>query len=144
MSDAPFWKTTKLQDMTQTQWESLCDGCGKCCLNKLINDDDDIFFTDAACWLLDLHECKCNDYANRKKKVPDCVVLRHDNISSLKWMPSTCAYRLVSEGAPLPDWHPLISKDKDSVHKAGVSIRGKAISEKEVLDLDDRIIDWID
>ena len=78
----PFWKTTRLVDMSQEQWESLCDGCGKCCLNKLINDDGDIFFTDAACWLLDLHECKCGNYAKRKAKVQDCVVLTTENIST--------------------------------------------------------------
>jgi hypothetical protein len=142
--EKPFWETVKLEDMSQAQWESLCDGCGKCCLNKLINDDDEIFFTDAACWLLDLKTCRCCDYANRKTKVADCVVLDVGNISSLRWMPSSCAYRLLSEGKKLPDWHPLISGDPETVHSAGISIRGRAVSEKDVLDLDERIVDWID
>jgi len=140
----PFWETLTLTEMSQKQWESLCDGCGKCCLNKLINDDGELFFTDAACWLLDLDGCRCKDYTNRKAKVPDCVVLSPGNISSLAWMPATCAYRLLSEGKALPDWHPLISGDPESVHKAGISIRGRAVSESDVLDLDDRIVDWIE
>ncbi len=140
----PFWETKSLHEMSQPEWESLCDGCGKCCLNKLINDDGDIFFTDAACWLFDRHECRCLDYGNRKSKVPDCVVLKPRDISSLHWLPASCAYRVLSEGGKLADWHPLISGDPQSIHRAGISVRDRTISENDVLDLDDRIIDWIE
>ncbi len=141
-TDIPFWKRKTLAEMNREEWESLCDGCGKCCLNKLINDDDDLFFTDAACRLLDLHTCRCTDYANRLHEVPDCQVLTAENIQDFKWMTSTCAYRLLAEGKDLFDWHPLISGDPESVHKAGISVRGRACSEEDVLDLDERIVDW--
>ena len=141
-TDVPFWKRKTLAEMNRDEWESLCDGCGKCCLNKLINDDDDLFFTDAACRLLDLHTCRCTDYANRLHEVPDCEVLTAENIQSFKWMTSTCAYRLLAEGKDLFDWHPLVSGDPESVHRAGVSVRGRAVSEEDVLDLDQRIVDW--
>ncbi len=140
--DLPFWKTTALSDMTATQWESLCDGCGKCCLNKLINDENEIFFTSVACWLLDLGTCKCSDYANRKDKVPDCQVLTPENVGGFRWMPATCGYRLVAEGKDLHYWHPLLSGNADSVHRAGISVRGRARSEEDVLDLEDHIVDW--
>ncbi len=138
----PFWERKTLLEMTPEEWESLCDGCGRCCLNKLISDDDDIFFTDAACRLLNLETCRCGNYENRVCEVPDCVVLTADNISGLRWMTSTCAYRLLAEGRPLYDWHPLVSGDPESVHKAGISVRGRAISEQDVIDLDQRIVDW--
>ena len=141
-TDVPFWKRKTLAEMNREEWESLCDGCGKCCLNKLINDDDELFFPDAACRLLDLHTSRCTDYANRLREVPDCEVLTADNIQGFQWMTSTCAYRLLAEGKDLFDWHPLISGDPESVHKAGISVRGRAVSEEDVLDLDQRIVDW--
>ncbi len=141
-SEAPFWKTKSLNDLTQGEWESLCDGCGKCCLNKLINDVDELFFTDVACRLLDLGSCRCGNYAERKKHVPDCQVLTPENISEFRWLPFTCAYRLVAEGKDLAGWHPLVSGDPESVHRAGISIRGRAFSEDEILDLENRIVEW--
>ncbi|MDF1719205.1 MAG: YcgN family cysteine cluster protein [Minwuia sp.] len=131
-ADRPFWETTRLEDMTPKQWESLCDGCGKCCLYKLEDiDTGDIVFTDVACRLLDSETCKCSDYANRSTVVPDCLTLDTDNIGKLRWMPSTCAYRLLYEGKPLEDWHPLVSGTPESVHWAGISIRGRSISEDD-------------
>jgi uncharacterized protein len=126
----PFWETKKLGDMTAAEWESLCDGCGKCCLNKIeFEDTGEIAFTNVACKLLDLHSCQCSDYKNRKKHVPDCVKLSPKNIEKIRWMPSTCAYRLLAEGKPLEPWHPLLSGDPETVHTSGISMRGRAISE---------------
>lgn len=142
---APFWKTVPLAEMTSEQWESLCDGCGKCCLVKLIDDvTDDLHYTDVACRLLDCQSCRCADYANRAKLVPDCVQLKPELLEELVWMPSTCAYRLVREGKDLHWWHPLVSGDPGTVHEAGISVRGRAISEVGLSDeeLIERIVDW--
>jgi uncharacterized protein len=126
MSEAPFWKTKSLAQMSQSEWESLCDGCGKCCLSKLEDEDTgEIHWTSVACRLFDSGACKCRDYPNRTKKVHDCVQLTPDNVGTISWLPSTCGYRLVNEGKDLFDWHPLISGDPDTVHKAGVSVRGR-------------------
>ena len=141
---APFWKTVPLEAMTPTQWESLCDGCGKCCMAKLEDEDTgDIYFTSVACRLFDAAGCRCEDYADRFARVPDCLKLTHDNVRTLPWLPSTCAYRLRHEGKPLPDWHPLISGDPESVHAAGQSVRGWAVPEFEVPeeDWEDHIIE---
>ncbi len=139
----PFWKTTKLSQMSQAQWDSLCDGCGKCCLNKLIDDaTEELFFTNAACRQLDLRSCRCKDYAHRQKLVPDCVRLTPRNVGKIKWLPDTCAYRLIREGQDLAWWHPLVSGDPNTVHKAGISVRGRAISETKAGPLEDHIIDW--
>ncbi len=132
--------------MTAGEWESLCDGCGKCCLNKLeFEDTGEIAFTNVACKLLDLHSCRCSDYRNRRKFVPDCVKLSPRNIEKIQWMPSSCAYRLLSEGKSLFDWHPLISGDPESVHKAGISMRGRAVPETilntELDGLEDYVLD---
>ncbi|SDG02668.1 MULTISPECIES: YcgN family cysteine cluster protein [Thalassobaculum] len=140
-----FWETKSLSQMTRAEWESLCDGCGKCCLVKLQDaETDEISYTDVACKLLDCGSCRCSDYANRKKIVPDCVVLSVKLVSQLQWMPSTCAYRLLKEGKPLYWWHPLVSGDPDTVHEAGVSVRGRAISETVVDDAElvEHIVDW--
>ena len=145
MSDAdqPFWETKSLTEMSRDEWESLCDGCGKCCLNKLIDDDtEEIHHTDVACRLLDLESCRCRNYTNRKREVPDCQVLAAKDIPHFRWLPSTCAYRLLSEGRPLFDWHPLVSGRPGSVHENLVSVRGRAISEDEILDLETRIVEW--
>ena len=123
----------------------MCDGCGKCCLIKLIDDlTDDLHYTDVGCQLLDGHSCRCRDYPNRKAKVPDCVVLSPDVVANLSWMPSTCAYRLVHEGRDLYWWHHLVSGDRELVHKAGVSVRDRTVNETTVSedDLIDRIVDW--
>jgi uncharacterized protein len=125
-----FWTDIKLADMTDAQWESLCDGCGKCCLIRLEDEDSgDIHTTDVSCKLLDGATCQCRDYANRKTFVPDCVKLTPDTLEDLHWMPKTCAYRLISEGKPLFDWHPLVSGDANSVHGAGMSVQNKATPE---------------
>ena len=139
----PFWKTTALADMSAAQWESLCDGCGKCCLLKLEDGDTgEIEFTDAACRLLDCGTCRCTDYPRRKKVVPTCVVLTPDNVDQIAWMPSTCAYRLVAAGRDLAWWHPLVSGDSETVHRAGISVKDRVISEDWVDDLEDRIVTW--
>jgi uncharacterized cysteine cluster protein YcgN (CxxCxxCC family) len=141
----PFWQTKSLTDMSKAEWESLCDGCGKCCLHKLQDaDTDEIFPTDVACRLLDLSSCQCTDYPNRKVKVPDCVQLSPETAGSLPWLPPTCAYRLLAEDKPLPDWHPLVSGDPESVHMAGISVRGRAVSEKHAGPLQSHLVDWPD
>jgi uncharacterized protein len=128
-----FWTDIKLADMSDAQWESLCDGCGKCCLIRLEDEDTgDIYTTDVSCKLLDGVSCQCRDYANRKDFVPDCVKLTSHNMGELSWLPKTCAYRLVDEKKPLFDWHHLISGDKQAVHAAGMSISGKATPEGRV------------
>ena len=140
----PFWKTKTLAEMSPGEWESLCDGCGQCCLHKLEDSDTGaIAITDVACAFLDIEKCRCTDYANRAVNVPDCVALSAANVASLHWMPETCGYRLLAEGRDLPDWHPLITGDPDSVHRAGISVRGKAVSELSVGDLEDHVTGWL-
>lgn len=119
-----FWKQKRLSQMSHDEWESLCDGCGRCCLHKLEDEEDGrIYYTRAACSLLDIKSCRCKDYANREKLMPDCLQLSVDNAQYFDWLPETCAYRLLAEGEPLPEWHPLITGDSDSVIKAGISVR---------------------
>ena len=145
MHEVPFWRRKSLAEMTPEEWESLCDGCGRCCLLKLEDQDtSEIVYTDVACRLLDLGTCRCTRYRERTRLVPDCVVLTPENLARLDWMPSTCAYRLLDEGKDLPDWHPLVSGRRDSVHLAGISVRGRALREGEVRDedLEDRIVAW--
>ncbi len=143
MAEQPFWKRKRLDELTTQEWESLCDGCAKCCLHKLEDaDTGEITQTNVACRLLDLNECRCTRYPERKRLVPDCMVLSPENIGELAWMPSTCAYRLLAEGKDLEDWHPLISGDPDSVHRAGISVRGRAISERDAGDLQHHMTDW--
>ncbi len=143
---APFWRTKRLGEMSQREWESLCDGCGRCCLNKLIDEDtNQTVFTDVGCRLLDGETCRCTDYAHRQAKVKDCVRLTPRNVRRLSWLPPTCGYRLVAEGRDLYWWHPLVSGDPETVHEAGVSVRGRvAASEKDVPDerLEDFIVSW--
>lgn len=129
-----FWENVPLKKMTPKEWEALCDGCGKCCLNKLEDPDtQEVAFTRIACRLLDDSTCRCGQYEIRKQFVPDCVVLTPSNISKIAyWMPETCAYRLLYEGKTLQDWHPLISGRAESVHEAGVSVQGWTIPEFEV------------
>lgn len=140
-----FWETKPLAEMTASEWESLCDGCAKCCLLKLEDEDTgDIAYTRLHCRLLDEETCKCSNYPERKKHVPDCVILTPKSISELKWMPQSCAYRVIHEGKTLPDWHHLISGDKSLVHTGGHSIIGQTVSEDTVLEEDqiDWIVDW--
>ncbi len=139
----PFWQTKTLDRMTKAEWESLCDGCARCCLNKLENETTgEIQFTDVACRLLDTEQCRCVSYDDRKRYVPDCKILRPKNIKRISWLPSTCAYRLIDEGKDLFWWHPLVSGDTESVHQAEVSIRGRVVSERETDDLENRIVGW--
>jgi uncharacterized cysteine cluster protein YcgN (CxxCxxCC family) len=142
-AEEPFWRRKPLTDMTKAEWESLCDGCGKCCLLKLEDEDTgEVSYTDVACKLLDMVSCRCTHYANRKRYVPDCIKLTPKLVDRLRWMPSTCAYRLLSEGKDLPDWHPLVSGDPESVHRAGISVRGRAVPEAAAGDLENRIVEW--
>ncbi|HYP58473.1 MAG TPA: YcgN family cysteine cluster protein [Beijerinckia sp.] len=142
----PFWKRKPLEAMNAREWESLCDGCGRCCLVKLEDEDSGaIHFTDVACELFDAKTCRCADYAHRRRKVRDCVKLTPELVKSLTWLPPTCAYRLISEGRDLAWWHPLVSGSKTSVHEAGISARGRvAASETEVPleDYPDYIVSW--
>jgi uncharacterized cysteine cluster protein YcgN (CxxCxxCC family) len=140
-----FWKTKKLIEMTTEEWESLCDNCGRCCLNKLEDEDTgDIYFTSAACDQIDLETCRCTHYADRFTVVPECIDLRQPGFTAYNWLPSTCAYRLLNDGGELPDWHPLVSGNAESVQEAGISISSYAIRESEVDDLEDHIIEWLD
>lgn len=141
--DRPFWLRKRLDEMSRSEWESLCDGCGRCCLIKLEDaDTGNIDYTDIACRLLDLGTCRCSDYRNRKRRIPDCVVLTAANINDLQWMPSTCAYRLIHEGKDLAWWHPLVSGDAETVHQAGVSVRNRVVPEDRGDDPEDRIVTW--
>src|SRR5665213_1928761 len=130
MTRKPFWETKTLAEMTPAEWESLCDGCGLCCLIRFEDDiTGAIIPTRVSCKLLDQHLCRCSDYANRKVHVPDCIKLTHGNIEALEWMPQSCAYRRLHEGRGLPSWHPLVTGDPQSVHHAGVSVRDETVSE---------------
>ncbi|MGH1418204.1 MAG: YcgN family cysteine cluster protein [Hyphomicrobiaceae bacterium] len=129
----PFWRHKRLDDMTSKEWESLCDGCGQCCLLKLEDEDDGtIYLTKLSCSMLDLNTCRCSDYSRRHTLMPDCVSITPEKVRSLSWLPATCAYRLVDEGKDLAWWHPLISGDRNTVHQAGISVRGEAHKEDEV------------
>ena len=143
MAETPFWKRKRLAEMSAEEWESLCDGCAKCCLNKLEDTETgQVSYTNVACRLLDAGTCRCRDYTGRQRAVDDCVVLTPRNVGSLAWMPSTCAYRLLDEGKDLPTWHPLVSGDAGSVHRAGVSVRGRTVAEADAGEWEDHIVDW--
>ena len=144
MAEKPFWQTVKLADMTAAQWEAVCDGCAKCCLVKLQDEDSgEIVFTDIVCNLLDQQSCRCTHYEERTKLVPDCVKLTKDNLDKIDFMPPSCAYRLLHEGKDLPQWHPLVSGRADSVVVAGMSVKGRVIAEMAFDgDSEDRVVDW--
>lgn len=146
-STTPFWQSKSLAELNAAEWEALCDGCGKCCLAKIEDEDSgEIAFTRVSCRLLDTETCQCSDYGNRTQQVQDCVEIDAGNIAELDWLPSTCAYRLRSEGKPLYDWHPLVSGSRLSVHEAGMSVLGRVISEQYVHPdgLEEHIVHWIE
>jgi uncharacterized protein len=129
----PFWRTKTLEQMTPAEWESLCDGCGRCCLLKLEDEDTgDILLTRLACRLLDVGKCQCSGYATRFEQVPDCIEINPEKVRALGWLPSSCGYRRVDEGRDLAWWHPLVSGSAETVHQAGVSVRSWARSERKV------------
>ena len=140
-----FWLTKKLTEMSQSEWESLCDQCGQCCLHKLEDEDNgQIAFTRVACNFIDIKTCHCNCYSQRTETVSYCIDLKQHDFSEFKWLPVTCAYRLLSENQPLPQWHPLITGNTNSVREAGMTISSYAVKESEVEDMEDYIIGWLD
>ncbi len=137
-----FWETKSLREMSREEWESLCDGCGKCCVHKLEDDETgELMPTNVACKLLDRRTGQCTDYRHRRIHVPECVRLTPALVEQLDWLPSTCAYLLLQQGQPLPDWHPLLTGDPESVHAAGQSVRGWTVSEADAGDLEHHIVD---
>ena len=147
MNKHPFWETKTLEEMTEREWESLCDGCARCCTLKLEDSDTgEVHFTSAVCKLLDQESCRCKRYSNRHELVPDCVQMNPGNIANLGFMPKSCAYRRLSEGRGLAWWHPLISGTKKTMHEAGISVLGKVISEESVHpdDLENYVIRWVE
>ena len=142
-----FWHTKPLAEMSPEEWESLCDGCGRCCLHKLQDEDSGLlFYTNVACRLLDPQRCQCSNYAQRMSLVHDCLSLAADAAARFDWLPLSCAYRRLANGQPLEWWHPLVSGDPDTIHQAGISVRGRTVPEAAVApeDLEDHIIHWID
>jgi hypothetical protein len=141
----PFWERKKLTEMTGKEWESLCDGCGKCCLHKLEDEESkEVFYTRVVCQYLDQDQCRCTVYGKRKKMVPDCVVLTAKNLDDLSWMPGTCAYRLLHENKPLPIWHPLITGNRNAIIASDNTVTGKVISEEFVHEdgFEEHLVDW--
>jgi uncharacterized protein len=142
----PFWRRKSLEEMTDSEWESLCDGCARCCLNKLEEEGSDrTFYTNVGCRLLDAKACRCRDYQHRLEQVDDCVRLTPESLKTITWLPPSCAYVLLAEGKDLYWWHPLVSGDPATVHEAGVSVRSHALAnEKNVPDeaLEEHIVSW--
>jgi uncharacterized protein len=137
----PFWEKP-LEQLSRAEWESLCDGCGKCCLHKVEDEDSgQVYPTNVACKLLDRESGRCTNYRGRRAYVPDCIRLTADKVDQLAWLPSTCAYRLRAAGKPLPDWHYLVSGDREAVHRAGMSVRGWTISENDAGDLEFHVVE---
>jgi len=142
-----WWNEKPLAELDAQQWEALCDGCARCCLHKLEDEDDgEVFYTRVRCRYLDEKSCRCSDYPNRSVLVENCIHLDASNAGSLEWLPVTCAYRMRARGLPLEAWHPLVSGDPDSVHRAGISIRGRCISDEYVHPdgYDEHIVHWVE
>ena len=138
-----FWETKSLNQMTKVEWESLCDGCGKCCLHKLEDiDTGEISVSNVSCSFLDQTSCKCKDYKNRNENVPDCIQLDLNNLKKLDWLPSTCAYRLIDEGESLHDWHHLISGSSETIHERGMSVRDCSVNESSLKNVEEYILEW--
>ena len=137
-----FWETKTLAELDRGQWEALCDGCGKCCIHKLEDEETgELHPTNVACRMLDRRAGQCKDYPNRRAYVPDCVRLTTKNVYTTDWLPSTCAYRLRANGEKLPDWHYLVSGDREAVHRAGESTRGWTVSEEDAGELEFHLVD---
>lgn len=147
MTERAFWQRKPLQAMTTDEWESLCDGCGKCCLHKLEDEDTgEVHYTNVACRLLDTDTCRCGDYAHRRRQVPDCLVLTPGQVAAFHWLPESCAYRRLAEGRPLPAWHPLLTGERDSARASGHSVAGRVVPESDVdeEELEQYIVHWVD
>ena len=146
MSNPPFWRVKTLDQMSRAEWEALCDGCARCCLVKLEDEDTgEVHYTDIGCKLLDGRTCRCRDYPNRQEQVSDCVKLTPKAVNELSWLPVTCAYRRLSEGRGLAWWHPLVSGRPETVVEAGVSVRGRVFASEADLPQDswlERIVKW--
>ncbi|HDK38626.1 MAG TPA: YcgN family cysteine cluster protein [Thiolapillus brandeum] len=141
---AEYWKHKSLAEMDAGEWEALCDGCAKCCLHRLEDEDTrEIYFTNVHCRLLDTETSRCSDYTNRSTRVSDCITITLKELEDPYWLPSTCAYRLLAEGKPLPNWHPLVSGDSGTVFRSGNGIEGRTICEDDADRLDHHLIDWI-
>jgi len=143
ITQAPFWKHKSFAEMTREEWESLCDGCGKCCLHKLEDEDEGtIYYTDVACRFLDHKTCRCEKYMERRRYVPNCAVLTPKNIGVIEWMPASCAYRMLAEGKDLAPWHPLVSGKAGSMHDAGMTVAGRVVCERDAGDFEDHLVNW--
>ncbi|MCB1726524.1 MAG: YcgN family cysteine cluster protein [Gammaproteobacteria bacterium] len=141
----PFWRQKKLSELDREEWESLCDGCAKCCLYRLEDEDTrDIYFTNVHCRLLDTESGRCSDYPNRSTRVPDCVTITPAVLEDPYWLPQTCAYRLLAEGRDLPNWHPLVSGDPQTVVRAGQRVCGRTICEDDADELEQHLVDWVE
>ncbi len=144
LEDPQFWRHKPLAEMSHEEWEALCDGCAKCCLHRLEDEEtQEIVFTNVHCRLLDTETRRCSDYDNRLRRVHDCMPITLETLANPYWLPATCAYRLLAEGKPLPDWHPLVSGDPDTVLASGNGITGRTICEDEADDLSHHLVDWL-
>ena len=147
MSEPRFWEAKSLDEMNREEWEALCDGCGRCCLLKIEDEDSgELYYTNVVCEFHDSERCRCTAYRQRSELVPDCIQVTPEVAREQKWLPDTCAYRLLAEGKALFDWHPLISGDPDSIHRAGISVRDKVVSEQYVHpdELPEHLVHWFD
>lgn len=147
MTEPRFWEQKTLDQLSSEEWESLCDGCAKCCLIKLEDEDtNEVHYTSVVCRYMDHNDCRCTEYQQRHQLVPSCVWLQVDHLEAFSWLPGSCSYRLVAEGKPLPSWHHLISGDRNAIHRAGASIRGRCLSEEYVHPdgLEEHIVRWVE